>query len=145
MEGFEIINKYNERCLAWRTECSKLLADWAMAGDDKDERFVKETKVIAGFLRSNDNGVWHLLEKTHNARIEDVVLALRYLRAKQQAPSKPSCNFCTRLAEKGEHVEGCLGETPRCDTIVHLDNTGKAVTCCFSKGHQGLHGFAGPH
>lgn len=144
MEGFEIINKYNERCMAWRAECARLLAEWGTNGDDADKRYVNESWVYAGVLCAKGNTFGELAAAVHSARIEHVITLLCLLRAKQQPP-KPSCNFCTRLAEKGEHVEGCLGETPRCDTIVHLDNTGKAVTCCFSKGHQGLHGFAGPH
>lgn len=130
MEGFEIINKYNERCMAWRQECAKLLAEWSNSGDDSDKRFEKETWTIAGFLCVSDNKVLGLLHAVATADIEHVVLALRWLRQRKQAPSKPHCNFCTRLAEKGEHVEGCIGsnDTP-CKNSFYMGRDKPSVPC----------------
>ncbi len=128
MEGFEIICKYNERCMQWRAECATLLAKWANAGDDKDYAFSKEANTVAGFLCAKGNGVQSLLAGVYSANIDHVVLALRYLRNKQQ---KPSCEFCTRFAEKGEHVQGCIGDSPmeRCPFVLQLATEQAPVQC----------------
>lgn len=136
MEGFEIVNKYNQRCQEWRNECSALLAAWACAGNDKDATFEKETWVITGFLATSNNKVMTLLQAVATARIEHVILVLQWLR-KRALPPKPSCNFCTRFTEKGEHVAGCLGETPQCERV-YQGNLG-LLRCDLPTGHLGAH------
>src|SRR6185369_7587621 len=136
MERFEIINKYNERCLQWRAECCKLISEWAlteMGPKPASQLFMKQCSALVGFLCAKGDETWQLLEAVHNARIEHVVLALRYLRD-QLAPPKPNCNFCTRFTEKGDHVTGCLGETPQCERVFQSAATG-VLRCQLPNGH----------
>lgn len=136
MEGFELINKYNERCLQWRGECSRLLSEWAMTNDEADARFERETWVIAGFLCISNNKVRSMLEAVATTRIEHVVLTLRYLRD-HLSPKKAACQFCTRFTETGEHVAACLGEAPQC-SYTHESSIGN-LRCQLPTGHLGHH------
>ncbi len=141
MEGFEIICKYNERCMQWRAECATLLAKWANAGKDDDAVFKKETYTVAGFLCVSGVSVNSLLAGVYSANIEHVVLALRYLRNKQQQ-QKPSCEFCTRFAEKGEHVPGCVGGSGSRCVALCLTSSNVQLRCTLREGHVNDHWYA---
>ncbi len=139
MEGFELISKYNERCLQWRAECCKLLSEWALTelNVEPAHQFVKENSALTGFLCARGSTTRELLEAVHNARIEHVALALRYLRDRAST-KKPTCNFCTRLAEKGEHVPGCIGAPPPCLKELNYEGLG-VLRCSEPQGHSGHH------
>jgi len=139
MEGFELINKYNERCLQWRSECCRLISEWAVTETGPNEAsplFTKQCSALVGFLCAKGNETRHLLEAVHNARIEHVALALRYLRDRL-SPKKAACQFCTRFTETGEHVAACLGEAPDCNREWH--GVLGTLKCTLPTGHLGHH------
>ncbi len=140
MEGFEIICKYNERCMQWRAECCKLISDWALTTlsdqEQKEPRFIKETSALTGFLCAKGSTTRELIEAVHAARIEHVVLALRYLRDRSST-KKPACNFCTEKG--GNHVAACIGETPRCIRV--YCGEGITMQCIHDNGHAGPHAW----
>lgn len=138
MEGFEIIHKYNERCLQWRMELAHLIAKWAAdetGPAPASPLFTKQCSALVGFLCAKGSETRQLLEAVHDARIEHVVLALRYLRDRAST-KKPACNFCTEPG--GKHVAACLGEVQQCSYVYDCSD-GLSLRCDLPKGHAKEH------